>query len=254
MTRLLFYAAVVLFLTAAPSGIGSAQTEWPPQLRYFDRVFSPDFVATADDSLPGEPPRPVKIFFRVSDLGELHVVSGKIAAGDIFGSLDSPALDVAVANGRYPVRLAVLQGSMGRGRVTFARVDLSSGPTVRWEMAYPEGHRRDAENPDEPWGYEVGSGLGAFYDPEAGKAVRAAIDADDAILDAWLEEGQLRGLKEKGSSGFRLVRPVGSANFVAFDAGWGDGTYSSWLGFDSGGTLTAIVTDFDVLDWSKVRE
>ncbi|MDX2309383.1 MAG: DUF4241 domain-containing protein [Hyphomicrobium sp.] len=224
------------------------------QVQFFDRAFSPDFVATADDSLPGEAPRPVKIFFRVSELGHLVVVSGKVVAADIFVSLGSPPFDVAIPNGRFPVRLAVLQGSMGRGRVTFARVDLSDVPAVRWAPAYPEGHRRDVENPNEAAGYEVSSGLGAFFDPEAGKAALAAIETNDDLLEAWLDEGQIRGMREKGSSGFRLVKDSGPANIVVFDTGWGDGTYATWVGYDAAGNPVTLLTDFDVLDWSKVTE
>lgn len=244
-------ALIALLATSLPA---TALSEGPAHARFFDRAFSPDFVATADDSLPGEPPRPVRIFFRVSELGELKVVSGRIVAADIFVSLESPAFSVAVPVGSFPVRLAVLQGALGRGRVAFARIDFESGPIARWDVALPEGHIRDIENPDLPWGYEVQSGTGAFFDPEAGTAALSLLADDDELLEAWLEEGQLNGLKERGSKGFRLLKPSGPANIAIFDAGWGDGHYVSWIGYTADGRVGALLTDFDVLDWSKVAE
>jgi hypothetical protein len=225
------------------------------QAPFYTRAFAPDFVATADDSLPGESPRPVKIYFRVTELGNLKVTSGKVVSADPFVSTDQQPLALDVPPGEYPVRIAVLQGTMGRGRVAFARVDISDRPVVRWETAKPADMQRDAENPDGTWSLNIDSGVAAFFDQDAGRATSDAVNADETFFDTWLENGQNAGIKDKGASGaFRLAIDVGPANVVAFDAGWGEGAYTVYAGFDAAGNLAALLADFDILDWSKVKE
>ncbi len=227
----------------------------PLHADYFTRAFSPDYVGSADDSLPGEHPRPVKIFFRVTELGKLKITSGKITVADPFVSTDEPPLALDVPSGEHPVRLAVLQGTMGRGRVAFARADFSDRPVVRWEAAKSIDMQRDAENPGGTWGVSVDSGVAAFFDQAAGIAASAAVAADETFFDSWLERGQNAGYKDKGASGaFRLAADVGPGNVLAFDTGWGEGTYTVYAGYDASQTLAALLIDFDILDWSKVTD
>lgn len=239
-----------MLLSADPARAGE-----PLHAPYFTRAFSPDFVASADDSLPGEKPRPVKVYFRVTDLAKLKITSGKVVAADPFVSTDQQPLALDVPPGEYPVRLAILQGSMGRGRVAFARVDIGERPVVRWDAAKPVDMQRDAENPDGTWGVTVDSGVAAFFDQEAGRAASEAVAADETFFDSWLERGQNAGYKDKGASGaFRLAADIGPGNVVAFDTGWGEGAYTVHAGYDAEQKLTALLIDFDILDWSKVTD
>lgn len=258
MRRLLVLLGMVCLAMAClglPAPSARAAADAPLYASLFSRAFSPDYVAIADDALPGEKPRPTRIFFRVSELGPLKITSGRLVVADPFVGIDQQPLSLAIANGSYPVRLAVLQGTMGQGRVAFARVDFSSRPVVRWEAAKPSDVQRDAENPDATWSFTVDSGIAGFFDADAGRAAAASGASDDTFFDAWLEKGQTAGLKERGATGaFRLDAAIGAANVVAFDAGWGDGVYAAYAGFDADGGLAALVADFDILDWSKAKE
>jgi hypothetical protein len=253
--RPLHHYIIALILCATALGAARGDAAEPLHSAHFTRAFSPDFVATADDSLPGEKPRPVKVFFRVTDLAKLKVTSGKIVAADPFVSTDQQPLALTVPAGEYPVRLAVLQGTMGRGRVAFARVDIADRPVARWEAANPIDMQRDAENPDGTWGVTVDSGVAAFFDEDAGQATSAAVAADETFFDSWLERGQNAGFKDKGASGaFRLSADVGPGNVVAFDTGWGEGTYTVYAGYSADGNIAALLIDLDILDWSKVTD
>jgi hypothetical protein len=251
----LFQAFTTAALLTTALGAPPLRAAEPLYSAFFTRAFSPDFVATADDSLPGEKPRPVKIYFRVTELAKLKVTSGKIIAADPFVSTDQQPLALDVPKGEYPVNLAILQGTMGRGRIAFARVDFSERPVVRWETAKPEDMKRDAENPEATWGVSIDSGVAAFFDQDAGRATSEAVKADETFFDSWLENGQNAGIKAKGAAGaFRLAVDIGPANVVAFDPGWGEGVYSLYAGIDADGNLAALVADFDIIDWSKVKE
>jgi hypothetical protein len=248
--RSIFVGMVALALSIMP--VRAAE---PLHAPLFSRAFSPDYIATADDALPGETPRQVKVFFRVTELGDLKIASGRVVVADPFVRMDNPPIATPIPNGSYPVRLAVLQGTMGNRRVAFARVDFSPAPVVRWEAVKSEDFYRDAENPGGSWNFEVDSGVAAFFDPEAGTAALKAAKGSEDFFDRWLEKGLNRGWKDGGASGaFRLLIDAGPANVAAFDAGWGDGVYMAYIGYDADGHAAALVADFDILDWSKVSE
>ncbi len=246
---------LLFVLALALPGAVRAGGEPPLAASYFNRAFAPDFIASADDALPGEKQRLVKVFFRVADLGVLKVTSGKISAADPFVGIDAKPFSQPIPIGDFPVRLAVLHGNIGRGRVAFARVDFSDAPAVRWQMALTEGQDTSTLKSGELFGYAVDSGLGAYFDEQAGIAAAAKMKDDETYLENLLEQGQVRGAKERGASGaFRLIVDSGPANIAAFDSGWGDGVYASYFGFDADGKLAALVTDFDIIDWGKVRD
>ncbi len=250
-----FSTRLAAFLVLLLSAVQPAEADEPFYAHLFTRAFSPDYVATADDALPGEAPRPTSIFFRVSEPGTLKITSGRVVVADPFVGIDQQPLSVRVPDGLYPVRLAVLQGTMGRGRIAFARVDISNTPVVRWEAAKPEDMQRDAENPSGDWGFSVDSGIAGFFDVEAGQAALEAVKANDSYFDKWLEKGQNAGARERDTAGaFRLAIDSGPANVIAFDAGWGDGVYGAYAGYDAEGRLAALIADFDILDWSRVKE
>jgi hypothetical protein len=244
--------ACAVIAAAGACGAAHAGAEPPPYTELFTRAFSPDFIATVDDSLPDEKPRNVKVYFRVSELGKLKITSGQIVGADPFVGTERAPFTQAVPNGEFPVRLAVLQGSMGRGRVALARVEFSENPAVRWAMAVVPGQDLSILKSDEIFGYPIDAGIGSFFDAETGKAASAQFLADEAASEALLEKGQNAGAKERGAMGaFRLFADMGPGNIAAFDSGWGDGVYASWFGYDADGNVAALVTDFDVIDWSK---
>ena len=49
-----------------------------------------------------------------------------------------------------------------------------------------------------------------------------------------------------------LMADAGPANNVAmFSSGWGDGFYTSWVGYGADGKVTALVTNFLVIKATK---
>ena len=47
------------------------------------------------------------------------------------------------------------------------------------------------------------------------------------------------------------VDGASGANVVAFASGFGDGSYPTYAGFDGGGTVLVVLTDFGILDAAK---
>lgn len=241
--------ALLGFLKSAFAG----EIEAPGHAEAFTRAFEPGWSVEVDDALEGEPPHLIKLNFRVNDLGRVKIVSGQICAADPFVGLDAKPFLQSVPNGTFRVMLALISGALGDGRVAFARVEFSPEPVTLWRMAMTAGDDPSNPGPGENPGYQVDSGIGSFFDPAAGRAAREFLKADSGLADRWLEIGKEGGRGERGGHGFRLITDMGPSNLIAFDAGWGDGVYTSWFGFDAKGDVAVLVTDFQSIDWTKAK-
>lgn len=250
--RILRFLLASLGLIAA-TRTGAAPGDPPPYVAAFDRAFTPGFsVETRDDD--SEETRTLRVAFKTVAAGTLTIVSGRICAADPFISLsERPAFTEPVPNGAFPVRLAVADFPAGGLRVAFARVDFAPRAAVRWSMAVIAGQDLASLTKDEMFGYGVDAGTGAFFDPAAGEAARAMLDADPDAWERWQQDGESHGPRAIGPHQFLLDLPLGRANAIMFGSGWGDGFYASWFGHDADGRVVTLVTDFQTIDWATAK-
>ena len=248
MPILRFLLASLGLLTATRSAAGPGDP--PPYAAAFDKSFVPGFAVTARDEYKGET-RVETVPFRVVEAGALKLPSGRISVADPFVFLtEAKPLAQQVPAGTFPVRLAVADFPSGGLRVAFARVDFRRAPIARWSMAVTEGQDVSTLKDDEIFGYGVDAGTGSFFDPLAGKAAAALLEADPDAWEAWQTKGEANGSKVVGPYFFLLDQPLGEANVIMFGSGWGDGFYASWFGYDADGNVATLVTDFATIDWN----
>jgi len=226
--------------------------EPPSHARAFELAFQNGWRVPLDDSLPGEAPRIVSLGFRVFDGGRLKLPSGRIKACDPFVGMAHAPFRTEVPKGEFPVRLALLDGIIGSGRVAFARVDFATAPVARWELAVVEGQDASKLGMGEQFGYPVDAGTGSFVDAETAAVAIARMKADESWPQSWIAAGRPSD-RPKGAPNYFLTVDAGPGNIVMFESGWGDGVYASWFGYDADGGLIALVTDFESVDWSKAR-
>ena len=244
---------LAVLLVAASPGVVRAGGEPPDYVGAFDLAFQPGWSVPLDDALPNRPAQFVDLRFRIFEAGQLRLPSGRIKACDPFVGMDHPAFTAAVPKGTFPVRLALVDGtSSSNGRVAFARVQFSSAPVVRWAMAVRAGQNPATLKPGERFGYPVDAGTGSFVDAQAAIAAAKKMEADESWSEGWIDAGEINP-RPKGAPRFYLEVGIGAGNIIMFESGWGDGVYASWFGYDAGGNVAALVTDFDVIDWSKVK-
>lgn len=220
----------------------------------FTRAFDADYRLTVDEAAEDAPPRIYATSFRTLELGKLKIVSGRIAACDPFVSIDTyPPFTEQVPNGAFPVRLAIAQGGINDGRIAFARVDFSAEPAVKWKLALTDGQDLATLKNGEIFGYPVDAGTGAFYDPKAAEVVIEELKSNPDVWEDWQTEGEANGKAAGSKPNFFLMLPAGETNVAMFASGWGDGFYASYFGFGKDGRIVALVTDFAIIDWAKVK-
>jgi hypothetical protein len=227
----------------------SRPTRVPSYAEKFEAAFQPGF-SFPFQLTSSEPLQPVP--FQVIDGGELLLPSGQIVACDPFVSDDRAAFTQQVPEGRARLRFShpLVHGEHG-GRVAFARLDFSQAKVTQWEMALIPGQDNSILKDDEIFGYPVDAGTGCFGDREAFAALRAATANDPGLTEAWIAAGETAG-RPLGLS-YYLEQPMGRANIIMFPSGWGDGFYASYFGYDAAGDVTALLTDFNVIDWAALR-
>jgi len=199
------------------------------------------------------------IVIRRRHLGELHMPTGELVACDPFNGLETEPFDTALVPGAYSV---VLFAAELRDEVViaYAMLVVDESEPVQWEVASVVEQSSGRYDVDSGDGYPVDSSLGAFMDAATAKALmdysHAVLPDDDDYRRTVRRRVRRRLEREYGWANVNLKHdadvPVPesqeSLNVVAFDAGYGPGLYSTYLGWDDDEELARVVTDFDVLD------
>ncbi|GIG21252.1 hypothetical protein Cch01nite_19760 [Cellulomonas chitinilytica] len=131
-----------------------------------------------------------------------------------------------------PVSLAVLDSPSSGRRVAFVEVRVSPAPPVRWD-----------EVPD--LGFVTDGGDGGVLALPSGEPPfvedQAAFDAIEAMYPGG----------DSASGTVCVLRSVGAVvTGVQFSAGWGDGGYPTFLGYDDTDRVVSAVSYGAVLPWS----
>jgi len=191
------------------------------------------------------------------NLGRLHMPTGELVACDPLNAIETEPFDTVLEPGGYQ---AVLFAAQLRDETlaAYAMLKVGDDPPIRWESASVGG----ADNPMDPYetgGYPVDSSLGCFMDAATAKALmdysHTVMEDDDEFRRAL--RGRVRRRLERGygwanvnlKHDAKVPQADEHLNVIAFDAGYGPGLYSTYLGWSDADELTRIVTDFEVLDF-----
>ncbi|MFC7377986.1 DUF4241 domain-containing protein [Brevundimonas sp. GCM10030266] len=235
-------------IVAAVLGAGCAPAEpggVTPRPEVLTGAFTEGFVGQAE----GE-----RYPVRTLRIGEVAIPSGQVIVADPFlmSTRDAP-LTVAVPPGRYPVDVAVADTGAGGQRVALARLVISSEPVTRWSMGVTAGQDVSTLKGDETFGYGVDAGTGAFVDAGLPAWLERRyppdqVDFYEVVSQGWQDRGEALGPELGIPYGFILIEEYEGRGAAMFSSGWGDGFYTTWIGYDAAGRPAALVTDFAVIE------
>jgi hypothetical protein len=177
-------------------------------------------------------------------IAALRVRSGAVVACDPLTQLHRAPFTVAIPSGDHPV-----VGVNGSDAVILV---FAEGTPARWELAVLPGQDVSTLGPDQFFGYPVDSGFGSFMDAEAAKLFSRELDTfsfDAGVPDEIEDElfgddpctAHVIGTFRSGTG--TVDNPIGY-NVVSFPAGYGDGVYATWVGFDTANHPVCLLTDF----------
>ena len=199
--------------------------------------------------------------FKVINIGELNVTSGKIICCDPLVSLvngEGEAFVEEIPTGKYPVTLAVLDDEEWGIRYMGARLNASNEKAEYYQLALQKNDdisELSREN-KEFFGFFVDAGMGCFADTEAARLTteftkKMEEDSDfDNIYDDYfaslLEESYKKYPDYQRDCGDFLnwTIPETDKNVVIFASGWGDGVYPCYWGYDKNGKICSLTISF----------
>lgn len=232
------------FCTSIPSGIinpgKKAIQLFPYQVTaepiVFETSFFPDTKVQQDS---------ITIAFTPDFLGNLPIPSGRIVATDPV-AMRTTAFTTEFPRGRFPVELAIARFN-GDRRVAFARILISAQPVKRWELALIPGQKSLAIHDSTYYGYSVDAGTALFIDADHLDKLKNQLASQAAYEQLFIKSFELSPNNKSYRTGFLYAAQ--SDTLAAFETGWGDGSYATYVGFDSQNHPCRLLTDFQVITW-----
>jgi len=252
-------SSLVLAECPDPNGHADAAGEWeatvgravgqrpwrPPMPLAPSRL---DLLFRAGTRYALEPGGPVMV--EVCSAGQLRMPSGRLIVADP-AWLDTTLepFTVTVPPGAYPVALSVVRFEQqpAHRRVAAARLAVCHESVASWELALRPGQDPRTLGEGEFFGFGVDAGTGSLLDAAALNAMirLVAEDAWEGFIDRHFDD-------LTGQRPVEVIDPISGANLVAFESGWGDGAYPTWIGRTGGGEVACFVADMLVVHDARV--
>jgi len=179
-------------------------------------------------------------------IGSLKLKSGNIIATDPILLYDDQPFNVKVKPGEYPVYVYVADFENDEKRTALSKIELSTEKPVKWVMALYEGESSNNLKNDEFLGFDVENGICAYMDESIMEELDMLFEDD---LDEYEDLISSSVKFSKKTFTYKNI-PYGKkgCNIIAFSAGWKDGTFPSYFGYDKNSKPCCLVTDFMVLE------
>lgn len=183
------------------------------------------------------------------DAGELYLSSGKIVACDPLITNDKEAFEVQFPTGHFPIHI---HKEKETNCIAYVEIVFSQKKISRWELAICKGQNIEDLADGEIFGYPVESGMGCVMDADTQNHLN---DLEQMLfkrkgadfMGIYEEFFHEHFFNENGAiDQFALLTPNDEKqnNIIAFEAGYGEGFYASYIGFDEENQPVKLVSEF----------
>ena len=183
------------------------------------------------------------------DVGNLYLATGNIVACDPLITNDMLPFTTVFPTGDFPVTVHKERES---NCIAYVEVVFSSEKISHWELAVTENQNVKELSEGEVFGYPVESGMGCLMD------VRTQADLNELEQKLYHSKGvDFMGIyeeffhehffDEKGAiDQFAFLKPSEEhpGTIFAFEAGYGEGFYASYIGLSENGKPVKLITEF----------
>ncbi|KXH85511.1 DUF4241 domain-containing protein [Chryseobacterium kwangjuense] len=183
------------------------------------------------------------------EVGKLYLSSGKLVACDPLITNDMLPFSTEFPKGNFSV---LLHKERESNCVAYAEVIFSNNAVTDWKMAVTEGQDVKDLAEEEVFGYPVESGMGCLMDVdtqnslnELEKRLYHSKGAD--FMGIYEEFFHDYFFDEKGAiDQYAFLKPADNhpGTIFAFETGYGEGFYASYIAYDKDHTPVKIITEF----------
>lgn len=204
-------------------------------LENIKKLFSKDFVES-----------PLLESFEV---GKIYLPTGKLVACDPLITNDMQSFSIQFPKGDFTV---LLHKERESNCVAYAEIVFSDFEISSWKLATTDSQNIKDLAEGEVFGYPVKSGMGCFMDVETQESLndlekmlyrRKGVDFK-GIYEEFFHE---YFFDENGAiDQYAFLKPSEElpGTIFAFETGYGEGFYASYIAFDKNNTPVKIVTEF----------
>lgn len=180
------------------------------------------------------------------NIGTLKLKTGKLIATDPILLYDDQAFSVKIKPGEYQVSAFIADFENGEKLTALSKIEFTKEAPVKWNMAIYDGENTNSLKNDEFLGFDVENGICSYMD-------ESVMEELDMLFEEDLEEYEelIRSSIKYSKKAFSYKDiPYGKnkCNIIAFTAGWKEGTFPSYFGYDKNNKVCCLVTDFMVLE------
>lgn len=183
------------------------------------------------------------------EVGKIYLSSGKLVACDPVITNDMQPFTTEFPKGNFSV---LLHKERESNCVAYAEIIFSSTAVSEWEMAVTAGQNVKDLAEEEVFGYPVESGMGCLMDAdtqnslnELEKRLYHSKGAD--FMGIYEEFFHEYFFDEKGAiDQYAFLKPADEhpGTIFAFETGYGEGFYASYIAYDKDRQPVKIITEF----------
>lgn len=183
------------------------------------------------------------------DAGKIHLSTGSIVACDPLIMNDMAAFKVNFPQGEFPV---LVHKERESNCIAYVEIVFSAAQISEWKLATTDGQNIEELKGEEIFGYPVESGMGCFMDVETQDGLnhlekRLFHRKGAEFMGIYEEFFHGHFFDENGAiDQFAFLKPDDEkpGNIFAFETGYGEGFYASYIGFGVDGEPVKIVSEF----------
>ncbi|MCU7615128.1 DUF4241 domain-containing protein [Chryseobacterium sp. GMJ5] len=184
------------------------------------------------------------------DAGKIYLSTGKLVACDPLITNDMDAFSTSFPTGSFPV---LLHKERESNCVAYAEIVFSDSEISEWKMAITRDQNIKDLSEGEIFGYPVESGMGCFMDAETQQHLtdlekRLYHSKGVDFMGIYEEFFHEHFFDENGAiDQFAFLKPSEDfpGNIFAFETGYGEGFYASYIAFGKNGRdPVKIITEF----------
>ncbi|MBO4233940.1 DUF4241 domain-containing protein [Riemerella anatipestifer] len=181
--------------------------------------------------------------------GMIHLSSGELVACDPLITPDKEPFSFTFPKGEFAVLIHKEQAS---NCIAYVEIAFSEETVSKWELAVCNGQNIKDLKEDEIFGFPVETGMGCLMDKDTQKylnqlEIELFQKKGDDFMGIYEEFFHTHFFDENGAiDQFASLIPnkQHKNNIIAFETGYGEGFYASYIGFNESHQPVKIISEF----------
>ena len=182
------------------------------------------------------------------EAGDITLTSGKLAVSDPLITSEMPAFTTDFPLGNFPV---LVHKEIDSNCIAYVEIVFSNSEIASWKLATSEGQNTGNLQEGEIFGFPVESGMGCVMDFETQQNLNLLEQhlfkrKGDDFMGIYEEFFHEHFFQEEGAiNQYAFLKPNEDkfGNIFAFETGYGEGFYASYIGFDEQNVPVKVVCE-----------